>query len=53
MMGGSKKKNLDPPSYELGELRDKEIEKKQKAGFQPEDLLRLIKKAVEKPSEEG
>lgn len=52
-MGGSKKKNQDQPSYELGELRDKKVERKQRSDFQPKDLLRLIRKAVGKPSEEG
>ena len=47
-MPGSKKKNPLRPSYEEGELRDKSIEKKQKAGFQPKDLLRLIRKAIPK-----
>ena len=52
-MGGSKKKNPLRPSYEEGELRDKNIEKKQHSDFQPKDLLRLIRKAVRKPSSEG
>ena len=47
-MPGSKKKNPLRPSYEEGELRDKSIEKKQRAGFQPKDLLRIIRKATEK-----
>ena len=47
-MPGSKKKNPLRPSYEEGELRDKSIEKKQQAGFQPKDLLRIIRKATEK-----
>jgi len=47
-MPGSKKKNPLRPSYEDGELRDKGIEKKQKANFQPKDLLRLIGKIVKK-----
>ena len=47
-MSGSKKKNPLRPSYEEGELRDKSIEKKQQAGFQPKDLLRIIRKATEK-----
>ncbi len=50
-MPGSKKKNPLHPSYEDGELRDKTIEKKQRASFQPKDLSRLIKKAVEKAPE--
>ncbi|PKB73422.1 MAG: hypothetical protein BZY75_01900 [SAR202 cluster bacterium Io17-Chloro-G7] len=50
-MPGSKKKNPLRPSYEEGELRDKSIEKKQRASFQPKDLLRLIKKEVETPPE--
>jgi len=50
-MPGSKKKNPLPPSYEEGELRDKTIEKKQRAGFQPKDLMRLIEKAVRKAPE--
>ena len=49
-MGGSKK-NQDAPSYELVELRDKRIEKKQRADFQRKDLLRLIRKAVGKAPE--
>ena len=51
-MGGSKKKDPLRPSYEEGDLRDKSIEKKQRVSFQPNDLLRLIRKAVGKPSEE-
>ena len=47
-MGGSKKKNPLRPSYEEGELRDKSIEKKQRAGFQPKDFLRIIRRATEK-----
>ena len=47
-MSGSKKKNPLLPSYEEGELRDKSIEKKQRAGFQPKDLLRIIRRATEK-----
>jgi hypothetical protein len=47
-MPGSKKKNPLRPSYEDGELRDKSIEKKQRADFQPKDLLRLIEKGVKK-----
>ena len=50
-MPGSKKKNPLRPSYEEGELRDKSIEKKQQASFQPKDLLRLIKKAIKKTPE--
>ena len=52
-MSGSKKKNPLRPSYEEGELRDESIEKKQRVSFQPNDLLRLIRKAVGKPSEES
>jgi hypothetical protein len=47
-MGGSKKNNSLRPSYEDGEVRDKSIEKKQQANFQPKDLMRLIGKAVKK-----
>ena len=47
-MSGSKKKNPLRPSYEEGALRDKSIEKKQRASFQPKDLLRIIRKATEK-----
>ena len=47
-MSGSKKKNPLLPSYEEGELRDKSIEKKQRAGYQPKDLLRIIRRATEK-----
>jgi hypothetical protein len=50
-MTGSKKKNPLRPSYEDGELRDKSIEKKQRASFQPKDLMRLISKAVKKSPE--
>jgi hypothetical protein len=50
-MPGSKKKNPLRPSYEDGELRDKSIEKKQKADFQPKHLVRLIKKAIKKTPE--
>ena len=50
-MSGSKKKNPLPASYEEGELRDKSIEKKQRADFQPKDLLRLIKRAIKKAPE--
>jgi len=53
-MGGSKKKkNPLSPSYEQGQLRDEKVERKQKSDFQPKDLLRLIRKAVGKPPEEG
>ncbi len=47
-MGGSKKTNPLRPSYEEGDLRDKSIKRKQRAGFQPKDLLRIIRKATEK-----
>ncbi len=50
-MGGSPKKKDVRPSYEEGQLRDSRIEKKQRASFQPKDLLRLIKKAVGKTPE--
>lgn len=50
-MGGSKKKRQEKPSYEEGELRDKRIKRKQRADFQPEDLQRLIEKAVKKAPE--
>jgi hypothetical protein len=45
-MGGSKRKNLLRPSYEEGELRDKSIDEMQDPNFQPDDLKRLIGKAV-------
>ena len=47
-MSGSKKKNPLRPSYEEGELRDESIEKKQRAGYQPKDLLRIIRRATKK-----
>ena len=50
-MGSSKKKNLVGSSYEDAEVRDKSIEKKQQANFQPKDLMRLIAKAVKKAPE--
>ena len=50
-MGGSPKKNSNKPSYEEGELRDKSIKRKQRVDFQPEDLQRLIRKAVKKAPE--
>ena len=50
-MPGSKKKNPLPPSFEEGHLRDKKLEKKQRASFQPKDLMRLIEKAVKKAPE--
>ena len=50
-MPGSKKKNPLRPSYEEGELRDKSIEKNQRADFKTADLKRLIKKAIPKPAE--
>jgi len=50
-MPGSKKKNPLHPSYEEGELRDKSIEKDQRADFKPKDLLRLIKRAIRKAPE--
>jgi len=50
-MGGSKKTNPLRPSYEEGELRDKTLDAKQDASFQPEDLQRLVGKAVKKAPE--
>lgn len=34
------------PSYEQGELRDKEIEKLQDSDFQKSDFLKLVKKSA-------
>jgi len=45
---GTKKSDKRPrPSYEDGELRDKDIEQKQDAEYKKGDLLALIKKAVQ------
>lgn len=49
-MGGSKSKR-PRPSYEDGELRDKELAKKIDPKYQAGDLLRLIKRAVKKAPE--
>jgi len=50
-MGGSVKKNLLRPSYEEGRVREKNVEEMQDPEFQPEDLRRLVKKAVKKAPE--
>ena len=50
-MSGSQKKNPLRPSYEEGELRDKTLEAKQIPDFTPEDLRRLVTKAVKKAPE--
>ena len=50
-MPGSKKKNPLRTAYEEGELRDKSIEKKQRASFRPKDLMRPFGKAVKKTPE--
>lgn len=52
-MGGSPKKKQQRPSYEIGRLRDKSLEKKIDPKYQSGDLKRLIKKAANGKTPEG
>ena len=51
-MGGNKKERPGP-SYDEGRLRDPEIAKAQDANFTPDDLKRLLRKAVQTPKSKG
>lgn len=45
-MGGSPKKKQQRPSYEIGRLRDKSLEKKIDPKYGPKDLTRLLAQSV-------
>lgn len=49
-MGKHKKQENMPktPSYDEGRLRDRDLEKELDPNFKPEDLTKLIRKAIKK-----